>query len=87
MTRVTFDVEKPIYKALKVKCLETEESIRAYLTRLIMEDVGLKKERELYTEEEVDTILAPYLLQTVKEYEAGTLEVEAIELDELHKFK
>ena len=85
MTRVTFDVEKPIYKALKVKCLETEESIRAYLTRLIMQDVGLNK--ELYTEEEVDTILAPYLVQTIKEYEAGTLEVEEVELDELHKFK
>ena len=83
MTRVTFDVEKPIYQALKAKCLETEESIRVYLTRLVMQDIGLGKDKKTYTEEELDAILAPYFEEVVKKYTSGEFKLKSVPLDKL----
>jgi hypothetical protein len=42
ITRLSIDVSKEMHKAMKIKIIETEQSIRDYVVALIRKDLGLK---------------------------------------------
>jgi hypothetical protein len=42
ITRLSIDVTKEMHKAMKMKVIETEQSIRDYVVSLVKKDLGLK---------------------------------------------